>query len=958
MGRQQMANKDNILKIRIFIAAPYDADEERKCLESTIKELNQPGRIIAQEGVESEFVEWSRFLEPYMKKNQAIDVEELPLEEGDLFVGILRFRFDGPVTTGDGTGKNSSPKFGNDKEVFEYAYDAWKKTGRPHLLLYRSHRFFSPSTIDIDQIKHIQNFFDRFVNNYQHPPLYRVFNETVSLKKTLPNDIINHVKNFKKYRILANEVRTIEKKIPPGPASSKEPAQSDVIEAVFLRVDSLLHNPMLKDHSLEKVGWLLNHYRDFIEEIITRYQGFQIYGGVDGSIWAFWGDELHDRAVSAGIELISRQADFNKNKNANPFVENLKPRLAAHCGAINIGTPDQRSYLRFKNYINYLEKYHTPSGTFVVTDILYQGLGNHLKKSLKYERIYENDTTYSYAGSYEKMPVSNTEIENIYIKIRDYTETLLENIDISAASPGGAPDPSVLRRDVGRIYKNYEYLYRRASDYDIDWPVGYFNKLRENIKSFLRKEKLLYEKLADLPVKLRGVSNPALLSMRDFVGSTRIYSISNLDSLLKQLEKVPGKGIDLDTLLEENMREKIEMRENIAAFVNADDFHEETAFAEFFLNPRSKEKLKTFVENQYRDPLYEKLVFRFRRLADFVRIEDRNALEDQKIFPILTRDPQNGKYFKVVEQLLLKDSNPERSQVENLFDEQGIPRQDVMEMDIGIVLKCLLIDHTEPGVRQYVFNHIQFKDLWHIIAYFKTPLETIKEIAGHLFLLKDEDRMKVFFDLTLPRLDNDLFDPRFPGILAQIKSIIEIFYKFDFFIETGYFRRLNDLSLRIKEKIEDNEIGILEESRKQLEKEFTETGGSPTTQPKILTELPKAVQRKLARDGHYLEFFCTSTNKDVADEVYRYINYNNIGKFVSITAINGTLFNKLLRRDELFKLNTVIYAALCNPRCNMEFASRQVPRLNREDQKKLASNRNVNSDIRNYIKNKQRMMMR
>ncbi len=953
-----MAAKSSIQKIRIFIAAPYDADEERKCLESTIKELNQPSGDIAQEDVELEIVEWSRFLDPYMEKNQTIDVEELPLEEWDLFAGILRFRFDGLVTADNGTGKDSSPKFGNDtEEVFQCAYNAWKRTGRPHLRLYRSYRSFSPSNIDINQIRHIQIFFDQFVNNYQNPPLYRVFNEIAELEKFLPNDIFNHVKNFKRCGVLAKQMKAFEKKLPPLNGSPKGPAQSGVNEVVFLRVDSLLHNPTLKEQPLEKVGILLEHYRDFIKVIITRYKGFQVYGGVDGSIWAFWGDELHDRAVSAGIEIISRQADFNNDRNFNPFVGNLKPRLAAHCSAVDIGAPDEKSYLRFKKYITYMEKYDTPSGAFAVTDILYEELRNNLKKSLKYEKIYENDTTYSYAGLYEKESVSNTEIENLYIKIRDYTETLLENIDISATSPGVAPDPSDMRRYVERIYKNYEYLYRRASNYDKDWPAGYFKKLIEHIKSFLKKEKAFYEKLEELPGRLRqrGEPNPTLLSIMDFVGSSRVYSISNLDLLLKQLERMPDKGMEPDTIIEEYMREKI------AAFVNADDFQVETAFAGLFLNPRLKEKLKTFIETQNQDPLYGEWISRFWGLADFVRIEDRNVPPDQKIFPILTRDPQNGKYFKVVEQLLLRESNPDRGQVENLFHEQGIPRQDVKEKDIDIVLKCLLIDHAGPGVRQYVFNHIQFKELWDIIAYSKTPIETIKEIAGHLFLLRDEDRMKVFFDLTLLRLVNNLFDPMVSDLLPPIKAIIEIFYQFDFFIETGYFRRLNDLSLRFKEKVGGNEIGILEESMKQLEKEFKKTGGNPATQPKILNELPMAVQRKLARDGHYPEFFCTSTNQPIADEVIRYINYNNIGKFVSITVINGTLFNKLLRRDELFRLSGVIIAALCNPKCNVEFATRHMSKLNRADMQRLAYNPNLNPAIRNYIKNKlkeQKLTMR
>jgi hypothetical protein len=625
-------------------------------------------------------------------------------------------------------------------------------------MLYRSHRSFSPSSTDKNQLKHIQKFFNRFVDNYQHPPLYKVFKEPAGFEKILPADLIGCMKKFKNYRLLSKMVKTTRGKIYPVKAPGKKTGQSDVQEMVFLRVNSLLHNPVLDDQPLKKIGLLLDNYRDFAADIITGYKGFQIYGVVDGSVWAFWGDKAADRAVSAGIEIVRNQDKFNSDKNLNPAGTQLKPRLAAHCGAVDIGSPDEWSYLRFKNYVTYLEKYNTRSGTFALTDILYQGLGNNLKKILKYERNYENDVIYSYAGSYEKEPVSGTELENIDTRIEDYSAVLVENTGISAALPGIAPDPADLRRYVGRIYKNYEYLYRRASGCDEDWPAEYFKDLKKFIESILKKDKWLCDELEKLPlqIKQKGVPNPTLLSIRNFVGSYRINSISNLDLLLRQLKKIPGKRVDIDTILEEYMREKI------ADFVKADDFHEETAFAELFLNLALKEKLKTFVESQHKDPLYEKLFSRFRGLADFIRIEDRNAGQAQRFFPVLTRDKKTGNFFKVIEQILLEDLNPERSLVENLFSERGIPLESIEDKDIEVVKKCLLIDHPDPEIRQYVLNNIQFEKLWDIIAYSKTPLETIKEIAEHFSMLKDEDRMKVLFDLTLLRLVNGLFDHSSP----------------------------------------------------------------------------------------------------------------------------------------------------------------------------------------------------
>jgi hypothetical protein len=937
-----MPDRDNLLKIRIFIAAPNDADEERKSLESAIKQLNRPGGLLSQKGVELEVMEWSRFLEPYMNKDKTVDVEKLPLKQWDLFIGILRFHFDISVTTANRTPNGGILQIGAyTREVFDCAHDAWKRTCLPHIMLYRSHRSFSPSHIDKGHLKHIQTFFNRFANNYQQPPLYKILNEPAGFEKIFSADLIARVNKFKNRQLLSRVVKTTRGKIYPVKVPGKKPGQNDIQEMVFLRLDSLLHNPALNNQPLKKTGLLLDNYRDFAAGIIARYKGFQIYGAVDGSIWAFWGDKAPDRAVSAGIQLVKNHDKFHAGKK-------LKPRLAAHSAAIDTGSPDEWSYRRFTNYVTHLEKYHTRSGAFAVTDILYKRLDDNLKKNLKYERDYEKDALYSYTGPYGKEPVSNAELENIEIKIEDYIAVLVENIEMSAASPDVAPDPADLRRYVGRIYKSYEYLYRRASDYDENWPGEYFKNLQKFIQSVLNKDKNLAGELEKLPLKIKqkGAPNPTLLSIRDFVGSYRINPIANLDLLLRQLKKIPGEEIDIDTILEEYMREKIK------DFVEADDFHEETVFAEIFLNIPLKQKLKNFVQTQHDDPLHERLISRLRKLADFVRIEDRHASQEQRFFPILARDRKIGNFFNAIEQLLAADWNPGQNSLENLFAKHGIDPGNAVDTDV--VKKCILIDHPYPGIREYVLNNIPFEKLWDIIAYAKTPLETIKEIAEHFSRLKkDEGRMKVMFDLTLLRLLNDLFDSKAAGSLPQIKAIIEIFYEFDFFIETGYFRRLNDLSMRFKETAGGAELGILEESMAKLEKEYT-TRSISTKPPQCLKELPRAVQRKLSRDGHYPGFFCTSTDNLIANEVERYVNHNNIAQFVSISAINGVLFKKLLRKDELFQRSSIINAALYNPKCNLDFARRHASKLSRAERERLASNYNVNPEIRNFIRNKLR----
>jgi hypothetical protein len=961
---------NNPKRIRIFVAAPADARPERECLESVIKELKQPGRLASQIGVELKLYDWGASLADFKKRKAGLDFDELPLKQWDLFVGILRFGFDNPVEedsvqerekelsavdkifdeSAKGSAQEGEKNLPVTEDVFDYAYKAWKRTGKPEILLFRSHRSFSPTQVDEHQRGKVQEFFDKFIADTKNQASYKIFKETDKFKEILERDLSNYLKKFELNMLLSEKLRAIEKEIYPGETPEGRKEEGRTHEMVFLRVSSLLHNSHLKDQPTDKIVLLLKNYYDFTMNIVNEYKGSHISWNVEGGVWVFWGKNSYERAVEAGIELTDMQKEFNENRRLNPFEVNLKSRMAAHCGSLEIGSPTKHLYARSRNYVTYIEKNNTPPGTFVTTDILYHKISDQFKEKLGYERNYEHHALYSYRLSSKKPeiePLSDTELERIKTKIEDNIESLSENLQIATRPQSAEPDYEEMRGYVERIYRNYEYFYRHAAYYDKEWPEEYFIKIIKFIDLILRDDDRLYRKFDSLPVELKksDIDRPTLLSIQHFIGSLRIHPISNIDLLLKQLNK---KETDMDTLLNEYLREKI------ADFVYSDDFHEETAFAELFLTKELKQKLCTFIITQYRDALYDKLISGFWRLADFVRIEDQSETQEERIFPLLVKEPGEGrrqaaeyyKHFRVIQNLMRKHSVPSREFVKNEFNRFWL---DPGEKDIDVVLKCLLIEHSSDVCRRFIIERIEFKKLWDIIAYSKTPPIVLKEIAQHLRRTNDADRMKVFFSLTLLHLINALFEDLYLSSQHQIKRIIEIFYEFDFFAEGRYFRRLNDLTMRFKKKYGEDEIQIIEDARKLLDQDSAEKKDIKDKPPDCLKELPPAVQRKLARGGEYLKYFCTSTNNAVADEVYRYINYNNIGQFMSITAMNSVLFHKLLQRDELFKSRSAVYSALYHPKCTMDFAVRHAAGLSPDQRIKIASNPNINPDIKKYI---------
>jgi len=949
------------MKLKIYVAAPEDVQLERDYLEALVKELSLPDKEANQLGFELRTLNWSAFLDYYLIEQKKTNIDLWPLKPWDIFIGILRFSFDKLDKETPMEESSTLPK--GAEKVFKFAFQAWKETGKPRLLLYRSHSSFSPSRIDPLQHKKIQAFFEEFNVESQKSKSYRIFKNIQKFKDFVKEDLINILEEFRLYRLLSKEIKPIEIEIPAVKSEiiEKKYETEKAKEITFLRVSSLFHNYQLKDQPVEKLTLLLKNYYNFVDKLISQYNGTLISRYIDGSVWAFQGENKCDRTVGAGIVIMSRHNDFKSDKTVNPCNVELSPRISAILGSLDATSQIKPSYIRSRNYATHLEKHNTPPGAFVITDLLYQKISDFYKNEFKYEKDYEYHTLYSYTVPQKKVPFSSIELENIKTKIEDFVEVLSEILNITTYRKNSEPKYEEMRECVEKMYRTYEKCYFRASANFSSWSEVYLIKLIDFFNFIQKQEDRLIQKFENLPVELKKIDleKPSLISILYFIGSLRIHPISNIDLLLRKLKK-HSAGENIDSILDEYIKEKI------VNFIKSDNFNEETAFAQLFLTEELTKKLGKFISTQYRDYLYEKLISRFWKLADFIRIEDQysgNRQKDQKIFPLLIIEHDKNevvrykRYFRVIQSLLIKDNIPTKQVIIGRFNSFQIEPENT---DIDIVWKCLLIDHPNYIIRKYVIEHIEFKELWNIIAYSKTPLSVLKEISEHLLYQssKDDekekatDRMKIFFLLTLIGIINDLFTPLTANSLRQIELIIEIFYQFSFFSESRYFQRLNDLYMRFKKVAREDEIEIIEIARKRLEQDLKGSKGVLEKPPKCLNELPPAVQKKLARGGEYLIYFCTSTNNEVADEVFRYINYNNIVSFITITAMNVRLFKKILRTKEFFQNSSAIKAALCHPHCTKDFASLHASRLSQSELNKIVNNRNLNSEVRTIINNK------
>jgi hypothetical protein len=942
MNLRAMVNKGTLKKIRIFVASPEDVLQEGAYLESLIEQLNQPGEIAEQMGMTLELMDRDSHFNFLAGKGGRGSGPGLT--DWDLFIGILWSRFD-PTTEKDQRG--TAPFTPGTEEEFNYFYDLWKTKENPRIHLYFSLHSILPKNTGADQLERVRSFRDKIKADNQPTGFYKTFADINSFKELLQQDLLDYMSEVNLKTFLEKEFKQTTGEIGFADSTLKQLKEGEIREIVFLSAGAHIQYKSIKNQSIEKIKEMLVDYHHFVSEIIKQFKGCPISWSIDGGAWIFWGDNVHERAISAGIKIIKSQKYLKRDKKTGTLAEPLKTRVAAYCASIEIRFPFKRMYASAIHYVSHIEKNAAPPGTFVITDSFYNKLDNQLKERLNYEKDYENTTLYSFRETRERFRLSENDLENILTKVKNNFRLLLNSLEHSVTLK--IDEFSVhesMRGYVETIYENFEYLNHCFSDYDKRGPGETLSTPGNYIKLLLKEDEGLLEKFEELNIGLRKIDSdkPGLLSIKEYVKSIRTNSIPYLKYLLHQFEKQSEGVHDIDRINRDYLLEKV------VDFVEADTFHEEVNFVELFLTKR--DLLIDYISNQTDNEWHQGLISRLWQLADFVLIEDSTVEKAREVFPILANDNKKGNYFRVIHLFLTESLHPTRAEIENQFARYNIKAED---SDITIVLKGLLTAHQNSEVRANIIQNIDFKNLWYIIAYSNTPLTVLGELAEFLSQgEKEEDRMKVFFDLTLLNLLNGVFSTKNHTTLSQIKYLIQVFYRFDFFVEQGYFSRLNDLCMRFATKAKkfNIDIEIIEDAKKKLDEDCQKRKTPPKTIPKCLHELPLAIQRKLAREGHHIEYFIIHNNPFIASEVNRYINSSNIDRFLVYQNINGMLMKMLLRREELFAKKSTVFAAMAHRKSTHEFAMNHYLQLTPEELNLLANNRDINPSVREFIKSR------
>jgi uncharacterized protein YegL len=170
----------NEKKLRIVVASPSDVLIERDILEDIAEELNRG--IAAVLGLRLEIIRWETNSFPgfHTKGPQGIIDAVLRIGDCDLLVGIFWKRFGTPVTDADS---------GTEHE-FKIAYDSWKRTGRPQIMVYFNQKPYMPfSKAETDQ----QGKVLEFRNSFPEEGMWWLYNGKFQFEKAIRNHLTQFI---------------------------------------------------------------------------------------------------------------------------------------------------------------------------------------------------------------------------------------------------------------------------------------------------------------------------------------------------------------------------------------------------------------------------------------------------------------------------------------------------------------------------------------------------------------------------------------------------------------------------------------------------------------------------------------------------------------------------------------------------------------------------------------------
>jgi len=958
------------LKLRVFVASPQDVATERQGLHRKIEVLNRMGNAADDLGVVLEVLDWHTHVAPIMGRPEAVIIDQIPVETWDIFIGILWMRFGMPTGATDGSTHRIFDS--GTEEEFALAHASWRTTGRPKILFYQCVRAPQDiNEIDPDQFGRVRQFFGRFAAAAEHPGLVRQFRDLQEFEDHLSRDLLK----------LLRQITTENSASPPDHDPSADAAviledrirermqthfkAGQVYPMSLMSIDIVGHSALVKRYPREGVKVLLDSFRKLVCVYVDQYEGGQIDWASDGGLFAFYGQNRCEKAVLAGIQVLQALTTFNLNQARNPLPEPIQIRVAADDGLVEFQWPTSNISSEHVNFVVHLEKGRTRGGEFCISEELYKNLSDRLRKVFSYRSRFEQRIIYVYPSFTAVGRVSADDIGRLLATLRTHVGVISGVLDSIASGGLNATDHEALSSGFDFVYTTMEQFCRWFSDIDDRWASEYLQSVARYTAELLDEERKLWEGLHKRYVALPKEDRAAedLRAILQVGGSRRSLVVAELGQLGGELQsRIAGTGRAASepgrtsSVPEDQERKRFDLLRKVNSLIGADDLEEEAAFAEVVLCDRRQ--LAEVILSEKEDARSQALAESLWMVADLVLLEDNSSRMNPesepvpRLFETLIQSPGAGWKFKTLQQLLFLDREPSLEFIMECAKPLGDGRE-MSQKDVHVIWLSLIVAHPNTQVRDFATAEVEFDRVWRTIAYPRAPIHAILAIQKRLKHEGGEDRKKIFFDCVRARVAASIETVHQEQEMEDIKRLILGFFNFDFFVQTGYFERLDDLLSRFLKKAEQFrwDISSFREIMKKLDQERVEKGNPSATLPEGIGRVPLAIQRRFAKEGLYLDFFVLHPDDRIARETLNYINAVTFERVILYRNINRALLAELLRRPEASAKRPILLLALHHPKCDPGFAARNMNRLSRQELEAIVRDAGASSEVRQRAQN-------
>lgn len=191
--KDQIPKKGNILKVcKIFISCPSDVQKERKILIEVIDKLNRNEARLRNIFVEIQ--DWQDVIPKVGQRPQKEILDQLKLEETDVLIMILWHRFGSPPgTVNPDTGQ---PFSSGTEEEFITAYNLFKATGHPEILVYRCQRKITIKEVDPQQLNKVDRLFKEFGPGKKYQGLYHKYDKESDFRESIELHLLKLLKKL------------------------------------------------------------------------------------------------------------------------------------------------------------------------------------------------------------------------------------------------------------------------------------------------------------------------------------------------------------------------------------------------------------------------------------------------------------------------------------------------------------------------------------------------------------------------------------------------------------------------------------------------------------------------------------------------------------------------------------------------------------------------------------------